>query len=108
MNVIGEDLFPMWMEVQYADNKAKSDYKREEKTARQEGVKKTWEEIVRTGQCVSLKGLAITGSDLIEAGMKPGKEMGEVLHKLLELVLEEPDRNVKEKLLSYALASHVF
>ena len=108
MNVIGEELFPMWMEVQYADNKAKSDYKREEKTARQEGVKKTWEEIVRTGQCVSLKGLAITGSDLIEAGMKPGKEMGEVLHKLLELVLEEPDLNKKEKLLSYALASHVF
>ena len=28
MNVIGEDIFPMWMEVQYADNQAKSDYRR--------------------------------------------------------------------------------
>ena len=25
------------------------------------------------GECVSMKGLAITGSDLIAAGMKPGK-----------------------------------
>ena len=31
MNIIGEDLFPMWMEVQYADNKAKSDYKGQER-----------------------------------------------------------------------------
>lgn len=105
MNIIGEDLFPMWMEVQYADNKAKSDYKGQEKAARQAGVRKTWEEIVEKGQCVSLKGLAVTGSDLIVAGMKPGKEMGEVLHKLLEQVLEDPDLNEKETLLKLAFSN---
>ena len=105
MNIIGEDLFPMWMEVQYADNKAKSDYKGQEKAARQAGVRKTWEEIVEKGQCVSLKGLAVTGSDLIAAGMKPGKEMGEVLHKLLEQVLEDPDLNEKETLLKLAFSN---
>ena len=30
---------------------------------------------------------------LIAAGMKPGPEMGEMLERLLQVVLEEPDRN---------------
>ena len=102
VNVIGEDLFPMWMEVQWADNMAKSDYRGEEKIARQTGVRKTWEEIVKKGECVSMKGLAVTGGDLIAAGMKPGKKMGNVLHRLLDAVLENPELNEKEKLLSMA------
>lgn len=75
------------------------------KRARQEGVRRTWEKIVREGQCVSLKGLAVTGSDLIAAGMKPGKEMGSVLHELLDAVLENPELNKKEALLSLAFAA---
>ena len=102
VNTIGEDLFPMWMEVQYADNKAKSDYLQAEKIARQEGVRKTWEQIVEEGQCVSLKTLAVTGKDLIQAGMEPGKEMGMVLQSLLEKVLEDPTLNQKETLLALA------
>ena len=31
--------------------------------------------------------------------MKPGKEMGEILAKLLELVLEEPQRNERDWLI---------
>ena len=46
-----------------------------------------------------LKDLKISGKDLIEDGMKPGKEMGEILAKLLELVLEEPQRNEREWLI---------
>ena len=48
---------------------------------------------------MSLKTLAVTGSDLIAAGMKPGKELGVTLQRLLELVLEEPSFNTKERLL---------
>ena len=51
-----------------------------------------------------MKELAVTGSDLIAAGMKPGKEMGTVLHKLLDAVLEDPGLNEKKKLLSMAFA----
>ena len=51
-----------------------------------------------------MKGLAVTGSDLIAAGMKPGKEMGNVLHELLDAVLEDPQLNEKEKLLELAFA----
>ena len=31
--------------------------------------------------------------------MKPGKEVGQILHRFLELVLEEPEKNEKEYLL---------
>ena len=67
----------------------------------------TWEEIMEKGECVSMKGLAITGSDLIAAGMKPGKEMGSVLHELLDAVLENPELNKKEALLALAFAADI-
>ncbi len=57
-------------------------------------------ETIRTrGDCISLKTLAVTGADLIQAGMSPGKEMGHVLERLLELVLERPELNTRERLL---------
>lgn len=49
-----------------------------------------------------LKTLAVSGTDLIAAGMKPGKELGGVLQNLLELVLEDPDCNTAEKLMAEA------
>ena len=94
----------MWMEVQYADNKAKSDYRGEEKAARQAGVRMTWEEIMEKGECVSMKVLqllAVTDRSRNEAG----KEMGSVLHELLDAVLENPELNKKEALLSLAFAA---
>lgn len=57
------------------------------------------DEILADGNCISLKMLAVTGNDLIKAGMKPGKEVGQTLHHFLELVLEEPEKNTKEYLL---------
>lgn len=99
MNKIGEDIFPYYMEVRRADVLAQSMYKRKEKLDNLDEIERIYKEIVEKGQCVSLKDLAVTGKDLIEAGMKPGKEIGEKLNELLMLVIEEPDMNQKEKLL---------
>lgn len=99
VNRIGEDLFPLFLEVQRADVLAQSLYQREEKLEEIGTVKKLYEEICRAGQCVSLKTLAVTGKDLIDAGMKPGREIGDTLQKLLDLVLENPELNHKEELL---------
>ena len=55
--------------------------------------------MVDKGLCVQLKDLAITGSDLIQAGMKQGQELGVVLNRLLEEVLENPNLNKKETLM---------
>lgn len=53
------------------------------------------------GDCVSLKQLAVTGQDLIAAGVKPGRQMGELLQKMLDLVLENPELNQRETLLDF-------
>ena len=79
---------------------AQSTYKREQKQGRLEKVMQTYEEIAARGDCVSLKTLAVTGSDLIAAGIRPGKEIGEILNRLLEEVLENPELNEKSVLLS--------
>lgn len=56
--------------------------------------------IIRSrGDCISLKTLAVTGKDLINHGMKPGKAMGQALGILLDMVLEDPEKNEKDKLL---------
>ena len=102
VNKIGEDIFPMLLEVVRADIKAQSDYFRSEKLENADKWQQLFEQIQTEKQCISLKTLAVTGSDLIAVGWEPGREMGEVLQKLLELVLENPECNIKEYLLAEA------
>ena len=102
MNRIGEDAFPALFAVKRADILAQSTYLRREKLDMLEKWQGLYKEILEKNQCVSLKTLAVSGSDLIAAGWKPGKELGEALKQLLELVLEDPARNTKEWLLAKA------
>ena len=78
---------------------AQSEYRREEKAARLQGVTECYRKVIEEKQCVSLKTLAVTGRDLIQAGYKPGPELGKVLKEMLEHVLEEPYDNTKDKLM---------
>ena len=65
-----------------------------------DGIRETYGRILAAGDCVSLKQLAVTGGDLIKAGMKPGPQMGAVLDRLLDAVLEDPSLNQKDRLLA--------
>jgi tRNA nucleotidyltransferase (CCA-adding enzyme) len=49
---------------------------------------------------LTLKDLAVTGDDLIAAGVRPGPEVGETLARLLADVLDDPTRNTREQLLA--------
>lgn len=102
VNKIGEDIFPLLFPVKRADILAQSDYLRTEKLENLELWKKLYQEMLEKKQCVSLKTLAVTGRDLIDTGMKPGRELGEMLQQLLELVLEHPEQNTREQLLEKA------
>ncbi|MBP5564684.1 MAG: CCA tRNA nucleotidyltransferase [Lachnospiraceae bacterium] len=99
MNRIGADAFPDIFKVWVADVSAQSDYQREEKFARIERNKSDYEEIIAKKECVTLKDLAVTGRDLINAGMQAGPALGEVLDQMLKDVIEEPEHNNKEYLL---------
>ncbi|HHY71174.1 MAG TPA: HD domain-containing protein, partial [Thermoanaerobacterales bacterium] len=50
-----------------------------------------------------IKDLAITGQDIIDQlGFLPGPRIGQILKKLLELVMENPELNTKDELLDIA------
>ena len=96
---IGEDLFPLYLEVKEADALAQSLYRREEKLAWLAAVRRLYAGIIEDGDCLCLRDLAVDGGDLIRAGMKPGAEIGRVLGRMLDDVVNEPSHNTKEYLL---------
>jgi len=60
-------------------------------------------EVIRSrGDAVSLRELAISGDDLIAAGIPAGPKLGEILAQLLDRVLEDPRFNTREALLILA------
>lgn len=80
---IGEDIFPYLLKLQ-GDMKAE----------------KLYREIKTAGDCLSVKELAVNGRDLIAAGVEAGRPVGEKLLQLLNRVLEHPECNTRETLLS--------
>ena len=95
----GVEQYPALFEVKRADVLAQSDYMRQEKMEKLKQYRMLYDEIIEKQQCLSIKDLAVNGSDLIALGMKPGKEIGGVLKQLLDMVLEDPRLNTKEKLI---------
>lgn len=103
---MGEDIFPLLYDVKLADLRAQSNFQRREKEENLDAVYQIYRQIMDEGQCVSLKTLAISGRDLIDhTGMKPGRELGETLQNLLDMVIEDPSLNKRETLLKIAGSS---
>lgn len=99
LNKIGKPLFLPLMEVMRADTLAKSDYTKQDRLDDIEAIINLYKEIIEAQECFQMKDLAVNGKILIGAGMKPGKELGEVLHEMLEYVLEHPEDNQKDFLM---------
>lgn len=102
LSKMGADLFEDYTCIKRADTLAQSEYMREQKLANLEQLKMYYQQIVEEEQCLTLKDLAVTGKDLMEHGMKPGKELGKMLNTLLDHVLENPELNNRESLLALA------
>lgn len=98
---VGEDIFPMLLQVKAADTMAQSLFEREEKLEWIARVGELYQEILKDKECLSLKDLAVTGRDLIQAGCAPGPELGRILNEMLQDVLEHPEHNTKEYLLQF-------
>jgi tRNA nucleotidyltransferase (CCA-adding enzyme) len=61
--------------------------------------------VIEEGAALSTRDLAIDGHVLMkELGLKPGRIIGEVLEKLLEEVIADPEGNTRERLLERARA----
>jgi tRNA nucleotidyltransferase (CCA-adding enzyme) len=61
------------------------------------------DEIIEERNCFKIKDLKLNGSDLKAIGFKPDKSIGETLNWLLEIVIEEPELNEKEKLMNLVI-----
>jgi len=57
--------------------------------------------VLKSGECFSMKHLAVTGDDLLELGFT-GRELGDMLNFLLDYVIEYPENNRRELLMSLA------
>ncbi|MCL2124913.1 MAG: hypothetical protein FWH33_02860 [Oscillospiraceae bacterium] len=60
------------------------------------------DDVISSGECYSLKQLAISGSDLISIGHEPGLKLGERLETILDHVICHPDDNERDILLKIA------
>lgn len=67
-----------------------------------EESKALFAKILAEGDCLTLKTLQLSGKDLMEMGAPHGKELGNILSELLDMVLREPANNTKEILAKQA------
>ncbi len=100
LHEMSEELFLLHLKVQYGKNSVKDESEREEGTLHLKKIEAHYEEIKKFHEPIVLKDLEIKGSDLIELGIAQGKKIGLILNRLLEDVLEEPDHNKKEYLIT--------
>ncbi|WP_035283093.1 MULTISPECIES: HD domain-containing protein [unclassified Clostridium] len=100
LNKIGEDLFRDLIKVKKADILAQNPIYSEERLINLINVEDKLNIILAENECFMLKDLKINGRDLISLGYDKGKEIGETLQYLLNLVIENPELNDREKLIN--------
>ena len=93
----GTDTIHQLVALQYAIAKAGG-----EDTTPLESIRLQLESIRQDGCCLTVKDLAITGSDLLALGVQPGPHMGRCMQSLLSLVQEEVLLNEKDELMDAA------
>ena len=102
MNVLGTDLTKQLLEVEHADISAQSEYQREEKLGYLETAKTHLNEIIKDNECFKLSQLDIHGKDVLNLGVKEGRDVGNILDYLLMLVVDANVPNKKSILISKA------
>ncbi len=99
---LGPDLMELLWELQLSDVLAQHPSSLQMKLEALVEAKQLHQEVLKRGDCVSLKMLEVNGRDLIELGLAQGKQIGVLLNQLLAQVLEYPELNQKEALLVLA------
>jgi tRNA nucleotidyltransferase (CCA-adding enzyme) len=100
LSELGLEDFCKLMEFKKADNCAKNEFIQADNEIFDSYIG-TARRLVRENACLSLRQLAVNGSDIAALGVS-GKDIGQVLAKLLDLVIEGSLTNDRDTLLSYA------
>lgn len=95
----GVERMPIMIMIKRVDLAAHSDYLMDEKQEWQQEFEQKVQKVIDDGDCLAIKDLALSGKDLIELGIKPGPQLGNILNELMEYVIQDPKCNQREKLL---------
>ncbi len=98
----GQQQYPALFALKRADVLAQSTYQRAEKLAYLEEFQRIYESVMEKGDCISLKQLAVSGRDIMALGVRQGRQVGEILNRLLEQVVCDPKKNERAYLLEQA------
>jgi len=93
LNRIGEERLRQLLLVKKADAMAQAAEFLKPRLDELDAVAEVIDEIIRQGQCFSLKNLAVDGRDLIAAGITEGTEIGRLLNILLDMVINDEIEN---------------
>jgi tRNA nucleotidyltransferase (CCA-adding enzyme) len=96
---IGAAALPDLWALRHADLRARGRLV-EEGLANQADAERRFAREIERESALKIADLAITGTDVMrELGLPPGRKVGEVLSRLLERVLDDPNLNSREQLL---------
>lgn len=98
LNIIGFDLFDDLIKVMYAHIYSEDKKDTAHKIKEVDSIKSIFEEIKLNKECVFIKDLKINGDDLIDIGVKKGRDVGLMLNYLLEMVIKNNNLNHKKEL----------
>lgn len=93
LNKIGEDRFRQLLQVRMADIKAHANGTQESRIERCLALGKILDEVLAAEQCFSMKDLLINGNDVMALGVPEGKQVGYILQKLLDDVINDKLKN---------------
>ncbi|MFZ5353202.1 MAG: CCA tRNA nucleotidyltransferase [Bacillota bacterium] len=102
MSKLGEQLFLQLIKVKRADMLAHEPYLSYDRLNLLDYINILYKQIISEGQCFNLKSLAVNGKDLLNAGFKEEKRIGNILDSLLNIVIDDPSMNNKDALLKEA------
>ena len=102
LNRIGDELLRDLIKVKRADTLSQNPLYAKGGLLNLISVQSKLDLILSQNECFDLKDLKINGGDLINLEFNKGKEIGETLKIILELVIENPELNEREELINMA------
>ena len=100
MRKLGEKQFMRLIDMKRADMFAQADIENAKRSAFLDELRDTAKRVIATGECYTLRQLALKGGDIKRLGVRE-TEIGEILGQALDAVIDEKVPNEKLALIEY-------
>lgn len=104
LSIMGEVQFRRLLKVKRADLSVQTSSISKLKDL--DTVEIIFNDLISRNACFTLRDLAVNGNDLINIGVSKGKQIGIILNKLFDMVLNDEIKNNKDTLLQYVISTY--